>query len=153
MFVWQQIIILEWFLKGHSTLKTGVMMLKIQLFVLLYKTTVKLMKYFWLKGELILVQLTNKWIMNCFCAGMMNIHGRVWCLSSEHLTWWRSKFSLALIKSELSFLMLPKEKSSRQAKICRSCRSCNFFFSSQWADVFKVRTCTQRSHYQFSLCH
>ncbi len=32
MFLEQQIIILEWFLKDHVTLKTGVMMLKIQLF-------------------------------------------------------------------------------------------------------------------------
>jgi len=31
MFLEQQILILEWFLKGHVTLKTGVMMLKIQL--------------------------------------------------------------------------------------------------------------------------
>ncbi len=31
MFVEQQISILEWFLKDHVTLKTGVMMLKIQL--------------------------------------------------------------------------------------------------------------------------
>jgi len=31
MFLEQQIIILEWFLKDHVTLKTGVMMLKIQL--------------------------------------------------------------------------------------------------------------------------
>ncbi len=30
-FLEQQIIILEWFLKDHVTLKTGVMMLKIQL--------------------------------------------------------------------------------------------------------------------------
>ncbi len=31
MFLDQQISILEWFLKNHVTLKTGVMMLKIQL--------------------------------------------------------------------------------------------------------------------------
>ncbi len=31
MFIKQQISILEWFLKDHVTLKTGVMMLKIQL--------------------------------------------------------------------------------------------------------------------------
>jgi len=31
MFLKQQINILEWFLKDHVTLKTGVMMLKIQL--------------------------------------------------------------------------------------------------------------------------
>ncbi len=32
MFLKQQISILEWFLKDHVTLKTGVMMLKIQLY-------------------------------------------------------------------------------------------------------------------------
>ncbi len=32
MFLDQQISILEWFLKDHVTLKTGVMMLKIQLY-------------------------------------------------------------------------------------------------------------------------
>jgi len=31
MFLEQQIIILEWFLQDHVTLKSGVMMLKIQL--------------------------------------------------------------------------------------------------------------------------
>jgi len=33
MFLEQQISILEWFLKDHVTLKTGVMKLKIQLFI------------------------------------------------------------------------------------------------------------------------
>ncbi len=30
---WEHISILEWFLKDHVTLKTGVMMLKIQLYI------------------------------------------------------------------------------------------------------------------------
>ncbi len=33
MFIEQQISILEWFLKDHVTLKTGVMTLKIQIYV------------------------------------------------------------------------------------------------------------------------
>ncbi len=46
MFLEQQISILEWFLKGNVTLKTGVMMLKIQLYIteinyiLQYKTVI-----------------------------------------------------------------------------------------------------------------
>jgi len=36
MFLEHQIIILEWFLKDHVTMKPGVMMLKIQLYILIY---------------------------------------------------------------------------------------------------------------------